>query len=144
MFPAEKSKNARRLAASALAAACLAACQTTQKSDVFTLIDSDSNGQLTLEEVETYGFKRMFNRFDKNKDNVITVEDLESADPNLMRLRDLDGDGRITYAEYSTAGHQQGTVKKLFDMADTDGNGLISKGEERAYMSVTGGVLLTD
>lgn len=130
--------------AAGLAASCLAACQTTQKSDVFTLIDSDSNGQLTLEEVEAYGFQRMFNRFDKNGDRVITAADLEGTDHNLMRLRDLDGDGQITYEEYSTAGSRQGTVKKLFDAADTDGDGLISKSEERAYMSVSGGMLLRD
>lgn len=137
-------KTSKRLMAAGLAASCLAACQTTQQSDVFVVIDGNADGQLTLEEVETYGFKRMFNRFDKNKDNVITEDDLGTPDPNLMRLRDLDGDGQITYAEYSTAGHRQGTVKKLFDAADTDGNGVISKGEEEAYMSISGGVLLRD
>jgi hypothetical protein len=113
-------------------------CRSGKDGDVFPLIDGDRNGYLTLSEVEDYGFRRMFDRFDSDGDGSITKNDLQSASPNLMRKRDLNRDGRVTLEEYKEAGRRQGSVRKLFSAADADGDGKISKGETSNYLSGSG------
>ena len=140
----KRTSGTGRLIAIGLWATLLAACQTTRDSDVFGVIDTDRNGRLTVDEVESYGFKRMFNRFDKNKDKLITADDLDGAAPNLMRQRDLNRDGQVTYEEYTTVGRRLGIVKKFFMAADTDGNGWVSRQEQKAYLATGGGTLLAD
>jgi hypothetical protein len=140
-----RTAQAPLVAASCLVAAALAACRTTTgETDYFTVIDSNNDGRLVLEEVEAYGFRRMFNRFDKNRDEVITTEDLGQTAPNLMGQRDLDGDGRVTYEEYASAGRKLGTVKKLFFAADTNRDGSITRQEEETYLFAGGAAILGD
>lgn len=136
--------KARHLLTAGMTVALLPACRTTRETDMFTAIDSDRSGSLTLVEAESYGFKRMFDRFDKNKDGVISSADGESAGPNLLRTRDLDGDGKITFEEYAKAGRQQGAVKRLFNAADADHDGKISPQETQQYLSAGGGGPLTE
>ena len=120
----------------ALSATAIAGCRTGKNADIFRTIDSDRSGYLTLPEVESYGFKRMFTRFDRDGDGAITGQDLGETSPNLMRARDLDRDGRITLEEYTTAGRRQDTVKNLFRAADADGDGKISAEETGKYLGV--------
>ena len=129
-----KGKNA--ILATALAATAMVGCSTVKNADVFRTIDSDESGYLTLPEVESYGFKRMFTRFDKDGNGVVTAQDLGGTSPNLMRARDLDHDGQITLEEYTKAGRRENAVKNLFLAADSDGDGKISATETREYLGV--------
>lgn len=127
-----------------LFATMLPACRTTKEADVFTAIDRNGNGSLSLVEVEDYGFKRMFGRFDTNKDGVINSADGESAGPNLLRARDLNHDGQITFGEYAEGGRRQGAVKTLFRAADANHDGSISPQETKEYLAAGGGGPLTE
>lgn len=120
----------------ALAATAMVGCRTEKSADVFRTIDSDESGFLTLSEVESYGFKRMFARFDKDGNGVVTARDLGATSPNLMRARDLNHDGQITLEEYTKAGRREKTVKNLFRAADSDADGKISTTETREYLGV--------
>lgn len=113
-------------------------CRSGKDNAVFSSIDNDRSGSLTLEEVEIYGFKRMFARFDKDGDGLITPGDLQGTSSNLMRTRDLDRNGKVTLAEYAEAGQKQGAVKKVFRAADSNGDGLISEQETRNYLGSAG------
>jgi len=126
----------RTLMVTALLTTTILGCRTGKNADVFRTIDSDKSGYLNLPEVEAYGFKRMFARFDKDGDGAVTAQDLGETSPNLMRARDLDRNGRITLEEYTAAGRRQNTVKNLFRAADSDGDGRISPAETREYLGV--------
>lgn len=130
--------------AAGLLAVLLAACQTPRQTSAFEDIDSDKDGRLSIGEVETYGFKRMFNRLDSDNDGLITARDAEGTTANVLRQRDLNGDGQVTYEEYAKAGRKFGIVKKFFMAADADGNGWVSRQEESDYLSAGGGALLAD
>lgn len=130
--------------AAALLTALLAACQTTRQTTAFEEIDTDRDDRLTIDEVETYGFKRMFNRLDTDNDSVITIRDAGGNTANVLRQRDLDADGRVTYEEYAKAGRRLGIVKKFFMAADADDNGWVSRQEQTDYLSAGGGSLMAD
>jgi Ca2+-binding EF-hand superfamily protein len=137
----ESPRTGGLLLAACLAVLPLAGCQTAGEADTFKSIDIDRDGRLTSSEVETYGFKRMFHRFDTDNDGAITVKDMDGTATNLISQRDLNRDGKVTYVEYETVGRRLGIVKKFFMSADTDGNGWISRKEEKDYLAAGGGPL---
>ncbi|MFM7410264.1 MAG: hypothetical protein ACKO3L_05600, partial [Actinomycetota bacterium] len=108
----------------------LTACQTPRQTSAFEDIDSKKDSRLSIDEVETYGFKRMFNRLDTDNNGLITVRDAEGTTVNVLRQRDLNGDGEVTYEEYAKAGRKLGLVKKFFMAADADGSGWVSRQEQ--------------
>jgi hypothetical protein len=117
-------------------------CRSGKSDDVFPLIDSDKSGYLTLSEVEDYGFRRMFGRFDTDGDGAITSSDLQSGSPNLMRTRDLNRDGQVTFEEYEKVARRQGLASKLFSAADANSDGKISEEETGVYLRGSGSTTL--
>ena len=114
----------------------LAACQTTTREpEAFATIDTDRDGRLSVEEVETHGFRQIFNRLDKNNDEVITQDDLQDGSDKVMRDRDLNRDGKVTREEYATVGRRLGIVKKFYMAADADGDGYVTRAEQQNYSS---------
>jgi len=144
MLQNKTSRSSFRPLATGILAILLAACQTTRQTSAFEDIDTNRDDRLSIDEVETYGFKRMFNRLDNDNDGVITVRDADGHTTNVVRQRDLDADGQVTYAEYAKAGRKLGIVKKFFMAADADGNGWVGRQEQADYLSEGGGALLAD
>ena len=102
---------------------------------IFDSADTDGDGVITREEFHA-ARERAFTRFDRNDDGYIDEDDAPSrlgarhaAKDRLAQLvaqLDKDGDGRISRAEFVDG------PTPLFDRADTDHNGELSREEVAA------------
>ena len=113
--------------------------------------------QLTPDQIAD--FKEAFSLFDKEGKGSITAKDLETVlkqfgiNPSLTELddmikeQDVDGNGRVDFQEFleAMARKQEAEAGLLesFQLADKDGNGLISKAEMKEFI-VGQGQPLTD
>ncbi len=126
----------------ALTALCLisASCQTTtapQPTDRFTAADTNKDGKLSLDEVNTYHVTKMFNSRDANHDGELTkqewaVEGAAAHDRKFNEL-DTDHDGIVTLPEALAYGRKDGTAAKIVKAADADHDGQLSREELQAY-----------
>lgn len=127
-------KNAFCPLTAGLLAMLLAACQTTTREpEAFATIDTDRDGRLSVEEVETHGFRQIFDRLDKDSDELITREDLRDGSSNVLRERDLNRDDKVTREEYALVGRRLGVVRKFYMAADADGDGYVTRAEQQNY-----------
>ena len=92
--------------------------------EMFVKLDTDSNGFLTLEELEA------------GMQDIALIFHLEEPDVReMLRAADVNGDGRIDYTEFISAAFQKDmllSTKNLqgaFRMFDADGDGTVSKEE---------------
>jgi Ca2+-binding EF-hand superfamily protein len=122
-----------------LAALGLAACTTPSDKDLYREADKNKDGRLTLAEVNAVGLPRLFNRYDTNGDGSVTLEEARSVDPGFpekeFSSRDLNKDGKVTYAEYDKVAQARGGLKKQFSAIDTNHDGYIDKAEADAYVA---------
>jgi len=106
------------------------------------LFDSDSKGSITIEE-----FDKILHKLDESQ----TKEHREE----VIKQMDKDGDGSISWLEFlklmeeveaatPAVAHDNPEYKEAFNMADTDGNGLIDKAELKALFSQMGETLTDD
>lgn len=92
--------------------------------------DSDGDGRVTQEEVDTYRSERV-GRFDSDGDGALTLEEYQALWLDAMRERmvdrfqyhDDDGDGRVTVDEFSSR------TGNLVRARDRDGDGAVSYGD---------------
>jgi Ca2+-binding EF-hand superfamily protein len=130
--------NAQLLLAVA-AAALLASCATTETDrDLFIQSDTNRDGQLSLAEVNKAGLPRLFSIFDVDGNGSVTLAEARTVDPKfdakMFNERDLDRDGKVTWAENEKVAMSKGGLKKDFAAVDTDGDGMIEKAEAEAYV----------
>lgn len=123
--------------AAAVASLFFPACR--KESQVFTNLDLDGNHRLTLSEIESAVVTGLFNTYDGNHDDVITLAEWRQQDPagdgNFMRQRDLNRDGRITREEAKIHAHRQGFCYDVLHQADRNGNGTIDRREAGVWVS---------
>jgi Ca2+-binding EF-hand superfamily protein len=117
----------------------MAARAVTQRqpdpTKIFDAADTNGDGVITREEFHA-ARERAFTRLDRNGDGYIDKDDLSSrlagrskAQERLSQLvaqLDKDGDGRVSKAEFVDG------PTPLFDRADTDHNGELSRDEVAA------------
>jgi Ca2+-binding EF-hand superfamily protein len=127
----------------ALAALCLAntACQTTQqkKPDHFAQADTNHDGKLSVEEVNTYIVTIVFNARDVNHDGKLTlkewsVEGVEGRE-KLFRERDANHDGIVTIEEATAHVRKKGMAAETMKAADTNKDGFLTRQEAKAYQA---------
>ena len=108
---------------------------------VFEMLDADRDGIVTLAEA-LKGVGQHFDVVDQNKDGSLDKAEFESwfgrANPDAARffqsLYDLDGDGKVTRAEF------ENPVKKRFALFDRNDDGKVTPEELRyARMLMMGG-----
>ena len=129
---------------------------TTFQSGVCSII---ANLQTKAEELSEC--REMFLKFDANNDGFITLDELQSGYQDLqqifhmqapdvmalMKSADLNGDGRIDYAEFIAAAYEkslllsQQNLRAAFNMMDVDGDGTLTKDE---LMQVFGDANVTE
>ena len=91
---------------------------------MFLKLDANSDGFLTLEELEA-GIQDLVQIFNLDEPDV----------RNILQSADVNGDGRVDYTEFIAAAFQkdlllsQSNLKQAFRMFDADDDGTISKEE---------------
>jgi Ca2+-binding EF-hand superfamily protein len=118
-----------------MAARAVAQQRQPDPSKIFDSADTNGDGVITREEFHA-ARERMFIRLDRNGDGYIDKDDMsgrlagrQKAQERLADLvtqLDKDGDGRVSKAEFVDG------PTPLFDRADTDHNGVLSKEEVAA------------
>lgn len=120
-------------------AAALASCAAPSDKDLFRDADRNHDGQLTLIEVNNMALPRLFDRFDLNHDDKVTVEEAQVVEPDfdmrLFRERDLDHDGAVSYPEYLHVANSRGGLKRQFAEVDSNHDGVIDKAEAEAHLA---------
>ncbi len=77
------------------------------RGQFFEHMDQNKDGKVTLAEAEALG-KAKFTELDKNKDNVLSADELKGPHPRL-RHADANGDGKVTLAEATAKGQEMFT-----------------------------------
>jgi hypothetical protein len=118
-----------------MAARALAGPRQPDPARIFDSADTNGDGVITREEFHA-ARERLFGRLDRNGDGYIDRNDLsgrlagrQKAQERLAELvaqLDKDADGRLSKAEFVEG------PTPLFDRADTDHNGELSKNEVAA------------
>ncbi len=101
---------------------CGGANEAGEKTDHFSSIDADANGEISKEEFVAHVTKE-FAEKDANGDGKVTAEECGHFD-----MLNTDGDDFISEEEFS-AGHEN-----MFNKMDKDGSGSISREEMEAQM----------
>ena len=114
----------------------LAGCQTTAPNR-FDQADTNHNGNLSRDEINTYLVTGVFESRDANHDGKMTrAEWLVGEDPGqekIFRDRDANHDGTVTLEEAVACGRRKGTANELVRKADKNKDGSVSREEITAY-----------
>ncbi|MEJ6401285.1 EF-hand domain-containing protein [Yoonia sp. 2307UL14-13] len=100
----------------------------------FATLDANGDGALTQEELRTQAAARFAAR-DTNGDGALSAEELRAVaaerasrrTAGMIERLDQNGDGLLQQTELEARGSQRAT--RLFERADSDGNGTISAEE---------------
>ena len=101
---------------------------------VFAKLDTDSNGRITIQELEPRALRR-FTRLDGDKNGEVSSAEIDASLQKFMTMRrnrmlkamDADSSGAISRAELDRF------VEKLLKAADADADGGVSLDEARNF-----------
>ena len=112
------------------------ACQTTQP-DRFVTNDTNRDGQLSRDEVNSYIVTGVFESRDANGDKQMTREEWgagdDAAQTKAFRDRDANHDGIVSFDEALAYGRKKGMANQLVRAADTNKDGSLSREEVTVY-----------
>ncbi len=91
-------------------------------SDTLKMLDTDSDGTVSLDEAQAAGAKK-FADMDPDNDGTIDAKEAKGLPKKMFKMGDPDKDGTIDKAEFSAL------VEEAFKKADTDGDGTLDKKE---------------
>lgn len=126
------------LSRSAIAFVCIATvgCQTTQPNR-FEQADSNHDGKLSRDEINTYLVTGVFDSRDANHDGKLTKTEWlvgeDSGQEKIFRDRDANHDGVVTLDEAIAYGRKKGTANQIVREADKNKDGVVSREEITAY-----------
>jgi Ca2+-binding EF-hand superfamily protein len=98
----------------------------------FEMLDTDGNGEITLEEIQNHG-KGRFTEIDTNQDGKLSAEELEAHQQKkiaervakMIERHDKDGDGLLVIEEMPGAGRGE----MMFERFDLNGDGVVTQEE---------------
>ncbi|HMJ12823.1 MAG TPA: EF-hand domain-containing protein [Polyangiaceae bacterium] len=88
-------------------------------------MDTNGDGKVTLAEAQA-GAKQKFERMDKNKNGVVTKDELSGKRARYLEKADTNKDGKVTLAE------AQAKAQTWFQKLDTNKDGVLTKEEFHA------------
>ncbi len=105
--------------------------------EVFKDLDLNKDGKIDRNEFSEDMKKDAFNKLDKDKNGVITADELEDVytgaeldrHNELYKRMDKDKDKRITFFEFSDYADRYSNIEEAFMGLDKDGNNSISADE---------------
>jgi Ca2+-binding EF-hand superfamily protein len=92
---------------------------------MFERLDTNNDGKVTLAEAQA-GAQTRFTALDKNKDGVISQDELGDGPHFMLKHADANGDGKVTLAEL------QGQTTNWFTRFDKNNDKIITKDELQA------------
>ena len=92
---------------------------------MFDRLDTNNDGKVTLAEAQA-GAQARFTALDKNKDGVISGDELGNGPHFMLKHADANSDGKITLAEL------QAQTQTWFSRFDTNNDKIITKDELQA------------
>lgn len=105
--------------------------------DAFLAADTNKDGAVSSAEFDTYMKSEVFTEVDADKDGRVTMTEWQAVNPGKpaseFKKVDRNGDGAITRAEADAEFDRTGSLDKLFKKIDTDGNGSLSREEAKAF-----------
>jgi hypothetical protein len=117
----------------------LCQCQSVEtKADraKFRAADANGDGKLSLEEARKFEHKRVFDLIDYDQNGSISLQEALDIAPGSNRGKfkeyDLNGDGKVSLAEFEKVQTKKGYVKQRFEAADRDGDGFVTLKEADA------------
>jgi Ca2+-binding EF-hand superfamily protein len=115
-------------------------CQTTSPIKTpgrFDRADTNHDGKLSRDEINTLLVIGVFESRDKNHDGRMTPEEWLVAEDagraKIFRARDANHDGVVTMQEALAYGRKKGMANELIVVADTNKDGFLSREEFTAY-----------
>ncbi|MEU4799271.1 EF-hand domain-containing protein [Streptomyces sp. NPDC023327] len=115
----------------------------TARNDVFRMLDVDGDGVISREEYLARPERAALSLGRDLNDPLVAVA--RSTHERVYSAMDADGDGRVTFEEYATwAGAEtfdevcREALGSLFDLADTDADGRLSRAEFARLREVLG------
>lgn len=98
--------------------------QPAQASQTLPLVDpGDMKGPVPPELTERNREQQRFDRLDRNRDNLISRNEMLSPRTETFRKLDKDGNNLLTFEEWAV------TTVDRFALADRDGDGRLSRAE---------------
>jgi Ca2+-binding EF-hand superfamily protein len=128
-----------RLVSSSLVVAGMLLAAGASAEEKAKSMDANSDGMVSASE-HADASRMKFEKMDANHDGSVTAAEMDQssmamskdhqmrqpASADKIKMMDSDGDGKLSAAEYSAG------TQKMFDSADTDKNGSISRAEMEA------------
>lgn len=103
----------------------------------FPRLDADHNGTGSRGEFDAFMKQEVFTRVDTGGEGSVTLKEWQNVNPKVDAAKfqtvDRNRDGAITRGEADAAFEREGTLGKLFNQIDADGNGSLSKAEVIAF-----------
>jgi Ca2+-binding EF-hand superfamily protein len=121
----------------ALAATLPLACSSQQQTapvTVYSQVDSSRDGRISVEEFCEAYFTMAFTAIDTDVDGRVTLREwalieTEDQDAVIFLQLDEDGNGSLTYIEFSSPADRRETIANMFGTLDTDGDGVLLEEE---------------
>lgn len=101
----------------------------------FEEADANGDGRLERSEASNAMIKAIFECYDVDGNGRVTAEEWGKwhEDAFLFQKLDANSDGVLTLEEVQTHARKHGTFDKLFDFADVDKDGFISRKEAASF-----------
>lgn len=118
-----------------LVAACSSGL-TDADRESFRKADVNGDRRLSLAETTDFELSRVFKDVDTNQNGRVSFAEAREIHPDFrwkqFQEYDRNGDGMVTFEEFSPVQTKKGSVKARFNATDTNGDGMVTLKEAKS------------